>query len=167
MSSANLTRLFQSGSGDFDDARRSEVAEGRLGVIWGHEAILNPSMLQTIGTIENGRCFEPKLLLARMRPQGLAQPHPLVQTFPAVPLDGQTHRFLRDVVLTVRFFVVVRFVVGLRLTACAFCARTRSAWAWVMSPDLTRAEMQTFDTRLMERDMQARRPSVPTLYALQ
>ena len=36
-----------------------------------------------------------------------------------------------------------------------------------MSPFFTRAEMQTFDTRLMERDMQARSPSVPTLYALQ
>ena len=110
-----------------------------------------------VGVIENGCCFAPELVFAGMRPQGLAKPHPVIEALAGASLDDKPHLLLRDDEVLTRFFVVGR------LLADAFCCLILSACAWVMSPFLTRAPMQTFDTRLMERDMQARRPSVPTL----
>src|SRR5262245_38299821 len=41
------------------------------------------------------------------------------------------------------------------------CRRTRSACAFVISPPATSAEMQRLDTPRIERDIQARKPSLP------
>jgi len=45
--------------------------------------------------------------------------------------------------------------------------RSFSAWAFDISPASARALTHALDTFLMERDMQARKASLPTPYALQ
>jgi len=65
--------------------------------------------------------------------------------------------FFEVVFFEVVFFEVVVFAVLLELVL-----RRRLAWAWVISPASTRAATHILESFFTERDMQARKPSLPT-----
>jgi hypothetical protein len=62
----------------------------------------------------------------------------------------------------VRFFVVFVEAVFFELVFFAGVFRSLSAWALVMSPASTRAATHVLESFFAERDMQARKPSLPT-----